>query len=91
MVGGEEGGRRRRRPTFAEFAAYLLRVPADQYDNHWLPYWLHCHLCRLEYDVIAKMETFAADMDFITGEYIHGCHGSTIVVFSHSQLDRWFF
>jgi hypothetical protein len=67
MVGGEEGGRRQ--PTFAEFAAYLLRVPAEQYDNHWLPYWLHCHLCRLEYDVIAKMETFAADMDFITGEY----------------------
>jgi hypothetical protein len=70
MVGGEEGVQRQRRPTFAEFAAYLLRVPPEQYDNHWLPYWLHCHLCRLEYDVIAKMETFAADMDFITGEYM---------------------
>ena len=59
---------RRRRPTFAEFAAYLVRSPVEEYDNHWLPYWLHCHLCQLEYDVIAKMETFAADMDFITGE-----------------------
>ena len=57
----------RRRPTFREFAAYLVREPADRYDNHWLPYWLHCHLCALEYDVIAKMETFQEDMHFVTG------------------------
>ena len=56
-----------RRPTFGEFAAYLIREHVADYDNHWLPYWLHCHMCALEYDVIAKMETMEDDMNFITG------------------------
>ena len=33
------------RPTFPEFISYLLRTPVWDYNDHWIPYWLHCHLC----------------------------------------------
>jgi len=54
-----------RRPTFSEFVDYLLRVPVQQFNDHWVPYWLHCHVCEMEYDIIGKMETIADDMEFI--------------------------
>jgi len=54
-----------RRPTFSEFVNYLLRVPVDKFNDHWVPYWLHCHVCEMEYDIIGKMETITEDMDFI--------------------------
>jgi len=57
-----------RRPTFSEFVDYLLKVPVQQYNDHWVPYWLHCHVCEMEYDIIGKMETIAEDMDFIAEE-----------------------
>jgi len=54
-----------RRPTFSEFVDYLLRVPVQQFNDHWVPYWLHCHVCEMEYDIIGKMETIEDDMEFI--------------------------
>eukprot|EP00092_Neocalanus_flemingeri_P001473 GFUD01001571.1.p1 GENE.GFUD01001571.1~~GFUD01001571.1.p1 ORF type:complete len:397 (+),score=102.82 GFUD01001571.1:352-1542(+) len=60
--------RHTRRPTFSEFVDYLLRVPVVQFNDHWVPYWLHCHVCEMEYDIIGKMETIAEDMDFIAEE-----------------------
>lgn len=33
------------RPTFAQFISYLLRTPIHDYNDHWSPFWLHCHLC----------------------------------------------
>lgn len=56
---------RARRPTFSEFADYLLRVPVQRFNDHWVPYWLHCHVCEMEYDIIGKMETIEDDMEFI--------------------------
>ena len=58
-------GSRTRRPSFSDFVNYLLRTPVAQYNDHWVPMWLHCHLCQIEYDVIAKMETITEDTDFI--------------------------
>ena len=46
---------------------YLLRERLEEYNDHWLPYWLHCHMCEMEYDVIGKMETWNEDVKFITG------------------------
>ena len=37
----------------------------QQFNDHWVPYWLHCHVCEMEYDIIGKMETIADDMEFI--------------------------
>jgi len=59
---------RHRRPTFSEFVDYLLREPVEKYNDHWIPYWLHCHVCEMEYDIIGKMETIQDDMDFIAKE-----------------------
>ena len=53
------------RPSFRQFVDYLLEEPVEQYNDHWVPYWLHCHLCQMEYDVIGKMETLEEDMAFI--------------------------
>jgi Sulfotransferase family len=72
-----------RRPTFGEFAAYLVRERVENYDNHWLPYWLHCHACSLEYDVIAKMETFEDDMNFVTGRVVRYIHN----LFYNNQIE----
>ena len=55
-----------RRPSFSEFIDYLLRTPLEEFNDHWVPYYLHCHLCEIEYDVIGKMETIKEDIDFIT-------------------------
>lgn len=54
-----------RRPSFSQFVDYLLREPVDKYNDHWVPYWLHCHLCQVEYDVVGYMETLQEDMAFI--------------------------
>lgn len=56
---------RARRPTFSEFVSYILSVPVQEFNDHWVPYWLHCHMCEMEYDVIGKMETIKDDMEFI--------------------------
>ena len=37
------------RPTFAQFIAYLLRTPVSKYNDHWIPYWLHCQFCSNRY------------------------------------------
>lgn len=57
-----------RRPTFSEFVDYLLSVHVTQFNDHWVPYWLHCHVCEMEYDIIGKMETITEDMEFIAKE-----------------------
>lgn len=56
---------RSRRPTFSEFVSYILRTPVQEFNDHWVPYWLHCHMCEMEYDIIGKMETIKDDMEFI--------------------------
>merc|ERR1711874_6068 len=40
-LGAQEEAERARRPTFSEFVSYLLRVPVQQFNDHWVPYWLH--------------------------------------------------
>lgn len=55
----------RRRPTFREFADYLVSGWAPDYNDHWIPYWPHCHFCDLEYDVVGTMETVKDDFEFI--------------------------
>ena len=52
-----------------EFVDYLLATPVAEYNDHWVPYWLHCHLCDIEYDVVGKIETMEEDMAVITSEY----------------------
>ena len=41
-----------------------------EYNDHWRPYWLHCNLCRLDFDVIVKFETISEDTNVIEGKLL---------------------
>ena len=48
-------------PTFSEFVSYLLETEVEDYNEHWLPYYLLCTPCHLNYTVIAKTEHIKQD------------------------------
>lgn len=53
-------------PTFAEFVRYLIDTDLVYYsDDHWMPYYLHCTPCLVDYEVIAKFETLDRDNNYI--------------------------
>lgn len=53
-------------PTFEEFVRYLINTDLVYYaDDHWMPYYLHCTPCLVDYDVIAKFETLDRDQKYI--------------------------
>ncbi|KAK4326838.1 hypothetical protein Pmani_002670 [Petrolisthes manimaculis] len=53
-------------PTFPEFVRYLIDIDLLQYsDDHWMPYYLHCTPCLIDYDIIAKFETLDRDQDYV--------------------------
>ena len=43
-----------RRPTFEQFVDYLLRTDVSEYNDHWIPIWLHCRICLMEFDFIGE-------------------------------------
>ena len=40
------------RPTFQQFIDYLLVTDVSEYNDHWIPFWLHCKICWMDYDII---------------------------------------
>ncbi|PSN45929.1 hypothetical protein C0J52_20206 [Blattella germanica] len=53
-------------PTFKEFVMYLLHVDiVDHSDDHWIPYYLYCTPCLLNYDIIGKVETMLRDQVYV--------------------------
>ena len=57
------------RPTFRQFVAYLLKTGVEDYNDHWMPYWLHCHFCGQKYKVVGKFETIKEDTEYIEGSF----------------------
>lgn len=53
------------RPSFVQFIDYLLRTDVRKYNTHWRPYWIHCNICKIQFDIFAKFETLADDMETI--------------------------
>ena len=45
-----------KRPTFEQFVDYLLRTDVSEYNDHWIPIWLHCRICLMEFDVIGEQK-----------------------------------
>ena len=37
----------------------------DHSDDHWIPYYLYCTPCLLNYDIIAKVETMLRDQVYV--------------------------
>uniref|UniRef100_A0A2P2HZ57 Carbohydrate sulfotransferase n=2 Tax=Hirondellea gigas TaxID=1518452 RepID=A0A2P2HZ57_9CRUS len=53
-------------PTFNEFVQYLLHTDLVlRADDHWMPYYLYCTTCYIDYDVIAKFETLDRDQKYL--------------------------
>ena len=62
VTGGAE------RPSFEKFVDYLLRTDVADYNDHWIPIWLHCRICQMEYDAIGQ----CSNEEFTV--LIHICH-----------------
>lgn len=53
-------------PTWQEFISYILKTDLIQYaDDHWLPAYYSCTPCIVDYDFIAKTESYSQDQMFI--------------------------
>ena len=51
-------------PTFEEFVDYLIDTDLALYaDDHWIPFYLFCTPCLVDYDLIVHFETL--DEDFL--------------------------
>lgn len=43
-------------PTFREFVMYLIHTDLASYgDDHWMPYYLFCTPCVVDYNIVAKV------------------------------------
>ncbi|XP_042888375.1 carbohydrate sulfotransferase 11-like [Penaeus japonicus] len=58
----------RTEPTWQEFVKYLINTPSSKFDDHWRPVYALCSPCVIKYNVIAKMETFSEDTQFIINQ-----------------------
>lgn len=65
LATGEDGYKRE--PTFPEFVDYLLFTDPADYDEHWRPVALHCHVCRFHFDYIIKYENFEQEVSVLVG------------------------
>lgn len=52
-------------PTFPEFVDFLLDTQVEEYNEHWLPFYLLCTPCHLNYTLVAKTETIEEDSRYI--------------------------
>ncbi|CAG5100034.1 Similar to CHST8: Carbohydrate sulfotransferase 8 (Homo sapiens) [Cotesia congregata] len=53
-------------PTWKEFVNYLIDTDLEIYsDDHWIPYYLYCTPCSLNYTYILKVETLDLDQSLI--------------------------
>jgi len=56
----------RAEPTFDEFARYLADTDLSLYaDDHWIPYYLFCTPCLVDYDLIIHFETLDQDIQLL--------------------------
>ncbi|XP_067666023.1 uncharacterized protein [Haliotis asinina] len=51
--------------TFGEFVQSIISTPTRSLDAHFIPVTEWCDVCSLQYDVIAKMETFKTDSMYL--------------------------
>ncbi|KAK8749956.1 hypothetical protein OTU49_015148 [Cherax quadricarinatus] len=58
----------RTEPTWTEFVRYLINSPSSKFDEHWKPIYSLCSPCVIKYNVIAKMETFSEDTQYVINQ-----------------------
>ena len=47
--------------TFKHFIEYLVNLPLQSFDFHWMPMYLMCKPCQLKYDVVGRMDSLRED------------------------------
>ena len=47
--------------TFKYFVEYLVDLPIHLYNFHWVPMYLQCRPCQMNYDILGRMESLAED------------------------------
>jgi chondroitin 4-sulfotransferase 11 len=52
-------------PTFREFIEYLVDLPITEFESHWIPMYLQCMPCHIQYSIIARLDTLTVDSDQI--------------------------
>lgn len=54
-------------PTFKEFITFLIGSHKNgrNFDEHWTPIYSFCTPCSINYTLIAKVETFQRDTEYI--------------------------
>lgn len=54
-------------PTFREFVTFLVNSYKNNqhFDEHWTPIYTFCTPCSINYTLIAKVETFRRDSEYI--------------------------
>ena len=52
-------------PTFREFIEYLVDLPIRKFEPHWIPMYLQCMPCHIQYSIIARLDTLTTDSDQI--------------------------
>lgn len=54
-------------PTFKEFITFLIQNHKnhEHMDEHWSPIYTFCTPCSINYTLIAKLETFRRDTEYI--------------------------
>ena len=52
-------------PTFREFILYLLDLPLEKFDPHWLPVYYQCLPCHIKYTILARIDSMTEDSEEI--------------------------
>ena len=52
-------------PTFREFIEYVVELPINKLQAHWIPMYLQCMPCHIKYSTIARLDTLTRDSNQI--------------------------
>ena len=52
-------------PTFREFIEYVVDLPLSKLESHWIPMYIQCMPCHINYTIIARLDTLDKDSEQI--------------------------
>ena len=58
--------------SFAKFLDFLVGVPVEEFDDHWIPQSFHCRPDLISYDAILKVENLRQDFFTHFGKRLNG-------------------
>ena len=62
---------------------YLISSPVEYYNEHWLPYYLTCTPCHIDYTVIIHLEDIFFDV-----EYLNYLTGMKLLELGHNRITQ---